>query len=517
MAGLLSVACAAACFSGKPHVALIVVDDFGWANIGYHNPANPEVVTPNIDSLVAQGVKLERHYAYKFCSPTRSSLQSGRLPVHVNDKNADPTTRHKADPVGGYAGIPVNMTGIAQKMRQAGYRTHATGKWDVGMATPRHSPAGRGYESWLGYFHHANDYYTQKVPFEASGLDICLNEFRDLWYSDTSKANGPALACNDTSVYEEEYFTKNSLNVINNHNVSEPLFLFHAFHLVHFPLEVPDDYLQQFDFITNSPKQRKPLSAMVKYMDDVMGKMVDAFKARGMWDDLLIVFMSDNGGPIFYLGGANNWPLKGGKFSDWEGGVRVNAFVSGGYVPENVRGKTNDNYVHVADWYTTLCAIAGVDHTDTEAVGAGLPAVDGVDVWADITKTAQAPARTQMHLSTEAMIDGDYKVVIGEQPMSGWTPQVYPREFYPQPQYKLVPVDHWPQDCSSGCLFNIKEDPNERYNLAVQQADKLQEMMAKLAELNKSYYNPDRGTGELVACYVARETYGGYYGPFVDI
>ena len=503
----------------KPHIALILADDYGWANVGYHNAYSKEVVTPNLDRLAEQGVKLDRHYTYKFCSPTRSSLQTGRLPVHVNDQNAEPTLRNENDTIGGYAGIPVNMTGIAQKLRSAGYRAHMTGKWDAGMATPRHTPLGRGYESWLGYFHHSNDYWKRSLPFTATGtVDVCENQYLDLFYND-----GPALHCANTSVYEEEYFLNNTLTVIRDHDVSEPLFLFHAFHLMHTPLEVPQKYLDEFDFITDSDSQRKPYAAMVKYMDDNIGVIVDALKAKGMWDDLLLIFLSDNGGPMYYLGGANNWPLKGGKMSDWEGGVRVNAFVSGGFIPENVRNTTVDSYVHSADWYTTLCGIAGVDHTDAEAVAAGLPAVDGKDIWADVIQTASQPTRTQIHLSSDALIDGRLKIVTGTQGMSMWTPQVYPREGMPQPLQvvpgpsKIKQLDHWPQDCTLGCLYDIIADPNERYNMAAEKPEDLARMMALLAELNKTNYEPNRGSGDKTACTVAASKYSGYYGPFVGI
>jgi arylsulfatase B len=83
-----------------------------------------EVTTPNMDSLVRSGINLGRHYTYKVCSPTRSSVQSGRLPVHVNDANADPAVYNPADPISGFAGIPRNMTCIANKLKLAGYATH---------------------------------------------------------------------------------------------------------------------------------------------------------------------------------------------------------------------------------------------------------------------------------------------------------------------------------------------------------------------------------------------------------
>ena len=82
---------------------------------------------------------------------------------------------------------------------------------------------------------------------------------------------------------------------------------------------------------------------------------MEALKQKDMWDNVLFVASSDNGGPISSDKGANNYPLKGGKATDWQGGVRVNAFVSGGYLPESMRGKKTEGYVHIADWYATFC------------------------------------------------------------------------------------------------------------------------------------------------------------------
>ena len=236
----------------KPHIVAIIADDYGWGNIGYHR-ATPtrEVATPTLDALVADGVELTRHYAYKFCSPSRSAFQSGRLPVHVNFANAEPTVSNPADPIGGYAGIPVNMTGVAQLMRKGGYRTYFTGKWDAGMATPRHTPIGRGYENWLGYYHHANDYWTERLEVTATGtIDVCGNRYVDLW-----SGHAPARALNGTA-YEEELFTNHSLGVIAAHDTSTPLFLVHAFHIVHTPLQVPSEYEQRFGFIDQHVSDR---------------------------------------------------------------------------------------------------------------------------------------------------------------------------------------------------------------------------------------------------------------------
>ena len=97
----------------KPHIVYVLVDDWGWANVGYHrNPPTREVDTPNIDSLVKDGLELDQFYAYQFCSPSRSSLMTGRFPIHVNDQNYNIANYNPKDPVSGYAGIPRNMTAI---------------------------------------------------------------------------------------------------------------------------------------------------------------------------------------------------------------------------------------------------------------------------------------------------------------------------------------------------------------------------------------------------------------------
>jgi hypothetical protein len=114
----------------KPHILWLLLDDYGWAELSVHRrPASPEVLTPNMEGLIHEGILFDRHYVYKYCSPTRSALQSGRHPIHVNPLNQDPQISNPSDPVSGFAGIPRNVTGIASKMAAAGYATHMAGKW----------------------------------------------------------------------------------------------------------------------------------------------------------------------------------------------------------------------------------------------------------------------------------------------------------------------------------------------------------------------------------------------------
>lgn len=171
----------------KPHILFILVDDLGHANLGFHREVKTkEVQTPRIDQLLNDGVNLDRHYVHKFCSPTRCAIQSGRAPIHVNVINADPSVHNPADPVGGFAGIPRNMTGMAEVLKRAGYATHFAGKWDAGMATPDHTPEGRGYDTTLSYFHHANDYYTFKTGLcNGKPVTDLWNLFDGMWETAT--------------------------------------------------------------------------------------------------------------------------------------------------------------------------------------------------------------------------------------------------------------------------------------------------------------------------------------------
>ena len=152
-----------------------------------------------------------------------------------------------------YQGIPTNMTGIAALLRKQNYKTHIVGKWDVGMATPYHHPKFRGYDTWLGYFHHSNDYWQYTVE-KCSSKPVY-----DLWkYNETF--DGPQLFIQMVQavlkiiknlrimklVYKEEILTNEVLNIIEKHDVSTSLFLFLSMHLVHMPLQVPQKYVDKF-------------------------------------------------------------------------------------------------------------------------------------------------------------------------------------------------------------------------------------------------------------------------------
>jgi len=568
----------------KPHVVLILADDYGWANFGVHRRDHPldnadarqgqlEVHTPNLDSLADEGVLLDRHYAYKICAPSRSSLQSGRLAVHVNTVNKGVTVRNVSDPVSGWAGIPRNMTGLAQKMRMGGYRTHMVGKWDAGMATPEHTPLGRGYETWLGYFQHANDYWGKGMPIQSTGeIDTCLNGFIDLFSHNATFRGGvrdgvsASQEClsepsKHAACYEEQVFLDRALAVVTGHDVANseaPLFLFYAFHLLHTPLQVPQAYLDRIDSVLSKSgtnpiddQNRRLYAAMSLYMDEAVGKLVGALKAKAMWNDTLLIFLADNGGAIYEPGSGNNFPLRGGKYSDWEGGVRTNAFISGGFVPKARRGTTFSGVVSIADWYGTLCELAGVDMMDHVAERAnewlrprGLPLlhpVESVPQWGFIVNGTNGRPEV-LHLSQNAVLHWPYKLVTGKQPYTVWTGPLFPNcsstvpGFYEDNGPFFVDLKvfgrnlhlgreeaqdrlTWTEDCGTGgCLYNVANDPEERNNLADDpgHAGVMMEMRAGLQRLNVHVFQPHRGLPALEACEVGVDN-GGFYGPFAHV
>lgn len=534
----------------KPHIIHILADDYGWADVGYHRSAGDrDVQTPNLDSLARSGIELDRFYVYQFCSPSRSSIQTGRNPVHVNTQNVVPECQNPSDPDGGFQGIPVNMTGMASHLRQAGYRTHMVGKWDIGMATSAHHPRARGYESWLGYWHHANDYWQHTVDSCRLGTE----KIKDLWRFDADH-DGPAVDlqngphCSQTNqepkeekcIYEEKVLTDRVKSIIQQHNASEPLFLFWSLHLVHMPLQVPHAYEQKFSFIRD--KYRRLNHAMANYMDDEVGEVIALLKDRGIWNDTLVVFHSDNGGEIMAAGicGGNNWPLRGGKFSNFEGGIRVNAFVNGGVVPAARRGAKLEGYITGWDWYATYAALAGVDPTDHKAAAAGLPAHDSLDMWPWLSGAAAVSPRREVVVGeTSALtpnsdgrtlvggvIQGKYKILVGPKAVK-WnallpyqvSQAVLTGPSWPNSSSRLVPLSH-PKTCGRkakhGCLFDIFKDPSETTSIAEQNPILFDQMLARVDQLQKDVYSPDRGSKKSAACKIANSKYGGYWGPWLD-
>jgi arylsulfatase I/J len=405
---------------------------------------------------------------------------------------------------------------IAKKLKQGGYATHYAGKWDAGFATQYHIPINRGFDTGFGYFQHANNYWQ----FTDGG---CKPADKDLWNSTKpAKEDVNEAYCNQANqtgcTYEDDLIVSNVLAEIEAHNPSTPLFFYYAPHNIHAPLQVPQKYIDS----SIGNRARRLYSAMVHHMDDMVGLVIAKLKEKGLWNNTLLVMSSDNGGPVHSGGGANNYPLKGGKTSNWEGGIRVNALVSGGYLPENVRGTKSEDFVAISDWYATFCALAGVDPVDDAALEANLPPVDSFDLWPLLTRTNTTNPRTEIPIGfdngghgnnvvVQGIIVPPYKLLQGVVGTSFWQGPLYPNS---TTNYTYQSELH--TNCGSGCLFHLLDDPTEHNDISKANPSIVSTLSTRIAEIQKTVFNADRGAVDTTAaCEHAEKVYGGFFGPWI--
>jgi len=337
--------------------------------------------------------------------------------------------------------------------------------------------------------------------------------------------------------------------VAQSQSESEPFFLMYSMHLPHYPSEVPEQWLQRFADDENQCQYgneyiyptftslehgdefacRSVVQAQVSMLDSIVGGVEQTLRDAGQWDNTLLIFASDNGGSLELNDTAgNNWPLRGGKSSFLEGGIRSTSFVSGGFLPEERRGKREDGLMHIADWYKTLCgpSFAAVDWRDTTAAEADLPPVDGYDLWPLLSGAQTESPRRELVISSSVLIMGDYKLVVGKQEYAVWTESRWPTASTPT-QYELK---HTKLKCStrSPCLFNVARDPTERDDLADDMLQEVEQMQNRFEQLAQDFfYNQQQGedscpaiamdTEEYCGCWMAFHNYNYFAGPYQDL
>jgi len=207
--------------------------------------------------------------------------------------------------------------------------------------------------------------------------------------------------------------------------------------------------------------------------------------------------------------------------SNWEGGIRVNAFVSGGLLPQNVRGTKSEAFITIHDWYATFSALAGVDPTDADAKYANLPPIDSFDLWPLLSQTNKTNPRTEIpigldtggngnNIVVQGLIVPPYKLLTGKMTLSFWQGPLYPNKSTNFTYQKSLTTD-----CSSGCLYNLLSDPTEHINIANANPTIVSKMSSRISDIQKTVFNVDRGVVDPDACTTAT-SYGGFYGPWVS-
>ncbi|GFO01322.1 sulfatase 1b, partial [Plakobranchus ocellatus] len=341
-----------------PHIVFIVADDLGWNDVGWHNP---EILTPNLNSLAARGVKLESSYVLPTCTPSRNSFMTGRFAFHTELQRAlDPSEPNF---------LPLKYPTIAEKLKHQGYATHMVGKWHLGYCDEKYTPVRRGFDSFLGFYMGSQGYFNHQRTVtveETVSSSAMFSSFGHVLMSSfmnvraTGSATGHDFRFN-TSIwlkadgqYSTHVFAERAIEVIKRHDRSVPLFLYLPFQAPHSPLEVPKKYELLYSHIDS--RIRRVFSGMVSALDEAVGRISDALHETGLMENLLLVFTSDNGGYPFM--GGNNMPLRGSKNTNWEGGTRVPTFV---YSPTLLqrKGYTSNGLFHAVDWFPTFLDVAG--------------------------------------------------------------------------------------------------------------------------------------------------------------
>ncbi|MGD9920566.1 MAG: arylsulfatase [Pseudorhodoplanes sp.] len=365
----------------QPHIVFILADDLGWKDVGFNGS---DIKTPNIDRLADTGLKLQQLYAQPMCTPTRAALLTGRYPMRYGLQTLvilpDQTY-----------GLPTTERTLPQALREAGYSTALVGKWHLGHAKREYWPRQRGFDYHYGPLIGEIDYFTHEMHGQ-----------RD-WYR------------NNQPLTEKGYVTtllgRDAVRLIGAHDPAKPFFMYLAFTAPHTPFQAPQDYLDRYKHVADP--QRRAYSAMVTAMDDQIGNVVKALETRGMRDNTIIVFQSDNGGTrSALLAGqietrgalpADNGPFREGKGSLYEGGTRVAGLVNW---PGRIRPGTLDQPVHVVDWFPTLTTRAG------GKPGGGLP-LDGIDMWPALSEGKPSPRREivyNVEMFRGAVRQGDWKL-----------------------------------------------------------------------------------------------------------
>ena len=327
--------------SGPPHIVLMIADDMGWGEVGFHGG---RAETPNIDQLVSDGVELDRFYVHPVCSPTRTAMMTGRSPARLG------ITR----PLSRDEGVPLDEHFMSESFLDAGYQTTLIGKWHLGAVGEAYAPLARGFKHFYGHRNGSIDYFSH------------ASHGKPDW-----QRNGQQL---QEEGYSTDLFADEAIKLIESRPAEKPLFLVMSFNAPHGPAQAPDALLAKYAKVSQNRKVVAKLAA-IDSMDQAIGRILTALTQNEMRDETLVMFFCDNGGkvkPGELPEGSDPPLLRGGKSDLLEGGIRVPAVIRW---PSHIKpGSRCDAFVSIADLYPTLAAAAGVP------VRAEKP-LDGHNMW----------------------------------------------------------------------------------------------------------------------------------------
>lgn len=412
----------------KPKIILIMADDLGYGDLSI--TGSTEIRTPHIDQLARDGVICtEAYVSAPVCSPSRAGIMTGRNQVEFGFDNNIGGNQPGFDPA--YLGLPLTETTIAERLQEQNYRTGLIGKWHLGQL-PAYHPGKRGFDEYWTYKKGSHDYFI---------ADSSLKGIKD------------SIDCNYKSVEGISYITDDkgdeAVAFIERHH-TEPFFLFVSFNAPHTPMQAKESALQLYAHIEDTG--RRTYAAMVHTLDENVGKIISSLEEQGISEQTLIVFLSDNGGPVIHNHSINA-PFNGMKGTLLEGGIHVPFIMKW---PNGLEAGTLHNQAVIAtDLAATFLSIGGGKITTDMFDGVAVNLIDQINHKNSISDNRELKWRFTI---SAAIREGDWKLI-------------------------RLP-DRLP------LLFNLSNDISEQHNVAMEHMDITERLLSRLGNWDVSLPHP---------------------------
>ena len=406
----------------KPNFIIILADDLGYGDLGY--TGSKQIKTPYIDALAKSGVIFTQGYvSAPVCGPSRAGLMTGKNQVNFGFDNNPIVDLPQFDE--NFVGIPLNEKTIAERLSDLGYVNGLIGKWHLGEVEKFH-PTNRGFHEFWGYLAGGHNYFPEKTHNEKYNRPIISNY----------KTPQPITYITDDKGDE-------CVDFIKRHK-DKPFFLYASFNAPHAPMQATEEDLKLYAHIED--EKRRTYAGMVHRLDVNVGRIMSELKAQGVYENTVVVFLSDNGGPCT-SNASINAPFNGQKGILLEGGIRVPFVISH---PITLKKDVYNKAITALDLAPTFVALAGgtIDAKDQ---------LDGVNIYPYITDKIEGnPHETLL-----------WRFTISAGIRKG--------------NWKLVRLpDRLP------LLFNLDKDPSELNNVASENWELVATMLKELGDWDVS-------------------------------